>query len=77
MKRIVLILIVSLFGCKYKTKDIKPRFKVIANELGVYKSVECDSFYFVNQTEINYFVKGSEGTIESKELIVIDKHEGI
>ena len=72
-----LILILVLCSCKYKQKEIKPRFKVIANELGVYKSVECDSFYFINQTEINYFVKGIEGTIEGKELVIIDKHEGI
>ena len=70
----IFMLILVLFGCKYQKQQIKPRFKVIANELGTYKSVECDSFYFVNQTEINYYVKDSQGTISAKELIIIDKY---
>ena len=70
----ILILILVLVGCKYQKQQIKPRFKVIANDLGTYKSVECDSFYYVNQTEINYYVKDSQGTISAKELIVIDKY---
>ena len=70
----ILILILVLVGCKYQKQQIKSRFKVIANDLGTYKSVECDSFYYVNQTEINYYVKDSQGTISAKELIVIDKY---
>ena len=69
-----IFLMFILVSCQYQKQQIKPRFKVIANNLGTYKSVECDSFYYVNQTEINYYVKDSQGTISAKELIVIDKY---